>query len=171
VEQGIILAIILSMVAHLRHSYRPYDRLLVPGPTRVWKATRLEDGAQAAPGLLIYRFGASLYYANASRFAQEVIDLLNQAKAPVKWFCLAAETLDDLDFTGSAVLKRVLEGLKEQGITFVICDLQEPVRAEFRRDGLLDMVGRDCVFGDTDDVLDAYSAQAKMREPITEKGD
>jgi SulP family sulfate permease len=159
VEQGIILAILFAIVAHTRHSYMPYDRLLVRGEGKMWSSLPLESGAQARPGLLMYRFGSSLYYANASRFADEVRGLLKDAGEPIRWFCLVAETLDDLDYTGSAVLKRVLDGLGKEGITFVACDVPEPVLRELERDGLLAEIGRENVFGDTDDVIKAYKRQ------------
>ena len=158
VEQGIILAILLSIVAHTRHSYRPYDRLLVRGQGNVWQSQPLESGAQARPGLMIYRFGASLYYANAARFASELGDLVKQAQPSLKWLCLAAETMDDLDYTGSAILRRGLDQLQQAGITFVLCDVQEPVLAEMKKDGLVDLIGEQHFFGDTDDVLRAYKA-------------
>jgi len=159
VEQGILLAILFAIVAHTRHSYAPYDRLLVRGAGKIWTSLPLESGAQARPGLLMYRFGSSLYYANASRFADEVRGLLKATREPIRWFCLVAETLDDLDYTGSAVLKRVMDGLREEGITFVACDVPEPVLRELVRDGLLSEIGRDHVFGDTDDVIKAYKSQ------------
>jgi SulP family sulfate permease len=159
VEQGILLAILFAIVAHTRHSYAPYDRLLVRGAGKMWTSLPLESGAQARPGLLMYRFGSSLYYANASRFADEVRGLLKDAKEPIRWFCLVAETLDDLDYTGSAVLKRVLDGLRREGIAFVACDVPEPVLQELERDGLLSEIGRERVFGDTDDVIKAYKSQ------------
>ncbi len=158
VEQGIILAILLSIVAHTRHSYRPYDRLLVRGEGKVWQSQPLESGAQARPGLIIYRFGASLYYANAARFASELQDLVKQAQPSLKWLCLAAETMNDLDYTGSAILRHGLDQLQQAGITFVLCDVQEPVLAEMKKDGLVDLIGEQHFFGDTDDVLKAYKA-------------
>ena len=159
VEQGIILAILLAIVAHTRHSYMPYDRLLVRGAGKLWTSLPLESGAQARPGLLMYRFGSSLYYANASRFADEVRRLLKVTGEPIRWFCLVAETMDDLDYTGSAVLRRVLDGLRKEGITFVACDVPEPVLEELERDGLLVEIGREHIFGDTDDVIKAYKSQ------------
>ena len=159
VEQGILLAILLAVVAHTRHSYMPYDRLLVRGAGKIWTSLPLESGAQARPGLLMYRFGSSLYYANASRFADETRRLLKAPGEPVRWFCLVAETMDDLDYTGSAVLKRVLDGLRAADITFVACDVPEPVRRELERDGLLDEIGPEHLFGDTDDVIRAYKSQ------------
>ena len=159
VEQGIVLAILLAIVAHTRHSYTPYDRLLVRGAGKIWTSLPLASGAQARPGLLMYRFGSSLYYANASRFADEVRGLLKDASEPIRWFCLVAETLDELDYTGSAVLRRVLDGLRKEGIAFVACDVPEPVLQELERDGLLSEIGREHVFGDTDDVIKAYKSQ------------
>jgi SulP family sulfate permease len=159
VEQGIVVAILLSIIAHLRHSYTPYDRLLVRVEHKMWKSLPLESGAQARPGLLIYRFGSSIYYANASRFSDEVKHLLRDATEPVRWFCLAGETVDDLDFTGSTILARVLTRLGKEGITFVACDIQKPVLTPLGRDGLLDPIGAEHVFGDTDDVIRAYKAQ------------
>jgi high affinity sulfate transporter 1 len=158
VEQGIILAIVISIVAHLRHSYRPYDRLLVPTDSGDWRNGPLDDGSQAADGLLVYRFGASLYYANAGRFATEVWQLVGKARSPVRWFCLDAGNIDDLDFSGSAVLKATIEHLRKQGITFVLCDVQEPVQAELKRDGLLELVGDGLVFEGVRDVLRAYTS-------------
>jgi MFS superfamily sulfate permease-like transporter len=156
VEQGIILAIVISIVAHLRHSYKPYDRLLTPAASGDWQNGPLTDGSQAADGLLIYRFGASLYYANAGRFAAEVRELVAKAGSRVRWFCLDAGNIEDLDFSGSAVLKAIVEGLGKQGVTFVLCDVQDPVRAELERDGLLELIGADHVFDGPGEALQAY---------------
>ena len=158
VEQGIILAIVISIVAHLRHSYRPYDRVLFPKQGGDWGDDAVASGEQAAQGLLVYRFGASLYYANASRFAAEVRDLIAKSAGPVRWFCLAAGNVEDLDFSGSAVLKATLEDLGRRGITFVATDVQEPVLAELKRDGLLEVIGEAHVFEGVGDVLRAYQA-------------
>ncbi len=72
VEQGILLAIFLSIVEHIYHSYRPYDTLISIAPDRRVIFTPYDSGQQAAPGLAVYRFGASLYYANATRFTAEI---------------------------------------------------------------------------------------------------
>ncbi len=81
VEEGIILAIVLSVIIHLRHSYRPNDRLVTltdDGP----RTTGIADGTQARPGLVIYRFGANLYYANAARLSEEILALVDDADPP-----------------------------------------------------------------------------------------
>jgi MFS superfamily sulfate permease-like transporter len=158
VEQGILLAIVLSMIAHLRHSYRPNDRLLFPTVAGDWRSGPLSTGVQAAPGLIVYRFGASLYYANASRFAEEVKALVDQASVPIRWFCLAAGVVEDLDYTGSAVLKAVVAALDERGVTFVACDVHAFVLTELKRDGLLDVIGPQNIFASVGEALQAYTA-------------
>ena len=75
VEQGILLAIVLSILDHLRRSYKPNDTVLVRTPHDTLASRPVAEGGQAAPGLVVYRFAASLYYANANHFADEVRQL------------------------------------------------------------------------------------------------
>ena len=74
VEYGIILAIVASMVDHLRHSYSPLNSILVKSAEGHWRAVPVGPGVRTAEGLVVYRFGTSLYYANAARLAQDVAD-------------------------------------------------------------------------------------------------
>ena len=141
---------------HLRHSYRPPDRLLVQGPSERWLGKPLASGAQAAPGLAIYRFGASLYYANANRFAEEVRAIRKAAQPPLEWLCVVAEAMIDVDYTGSAVLRGGIERAHGHGITVVVCEVPDEVKAELDKDGLTELIGEDHFFGDIDDVLEAY---------------
>jgi len=156
VEQGMIIAIVLSIVIHLRHSYRPSDKLLVQGPTERWLGKPLASGAQAAPGLAMYRFGASLYYANTSRFANETREIRKNAQPALEWFCVVAEAMIDVDYTGSTVLRGGIERLHKHGITVVVCEVPDEVKAELDKDGLTELIGEDNFYGDVDDVLEAY---------------
>jgi high affinity sulfate transporter 1 len=165
VQEGIFVAIAASIVAHIRHSYHPYDRLLARFEGKVWKSLPLESGVQARKGLLIYRFGASLYYANASRFHEEVERLVHDAPIPIRWFCVAMESVTDVDFTATLWLERTVRDLQARGVTVVLCDVTEPVQAELRRDGLLDLVGEGNLFPDTDDVIRAYRLKTGIDEP------
>src|SRR6476619_4065558 len=96
VEQVILLAIVLSILDHLRFSYKPNDAVLVPDADGAWKERPLEQAAQAVPGLAVYRFGANLYYANANRFADQVrtLSLGRDGDAP-RWICVDAEAFGD----------------------------------------------------------------------------
>lgn len=165
VREGILLAIALSIVAHLRHSYRPYDRLLFPTPDGDWNDGPLATGVQAVTGLLMYRFGAGLYYANASRFAAEIEELVAEALCPVRWLCLVAGNIGDVDYTGSVILKQLIDDLAEDGVQFVLCDVPDPVLDELRRDGVLAMIGEDKVFVNKGAVLAAYRALPPVALP------
>ena len=77
---------------------------------------------QAAPGLVIYRFGAGLYYANATRFTEEVLAILEEADPQVEWFCLSGASIGDVDYSGAGAIRQVASEVKERGATFVICD-------------------------------------------------
>ena len=75
VEQGIILAMVLSIIDHLRFSYRPHDTYQTINPAGHWRSTRVsasDPPVAAIPGLVIYRFGASLYYANSNLFQEQI---------------------------------------------------------------------------------------------------
>src|SRR5262249_28164798 len=104
VEQGILLAIVLSLIDHTQHGYRPKNVVLVPGETGVWHAQPVATRAQALPGLLLYRFTHSMYYANAQQLSDEVLDLVKRAQPPVRWFCLDASAVDDVDYSPPATL-------------------------------------------------------------------
>ena len=67
VEYGIALAVVASIVDHLRHSYSPLNSVLVKSPAGHWHAAPVGPGARTEEGLVIYRFGTSLYYANAAK--------------------------------------------------------------------------------------------------------
>jgi MFS superfamily sulfate permease-like transporter len=168
VEQGIIVAIVISIILHLRHSYRPYDRLLLPQEDGDWKDDSIESGVQARPGLIVYRFGSSLYYANANRFVEEVRDLVRHATTPVRWFCLHAATVDDIDFSGSFVLRVLVKELADHGVTFVVADAPEPVMRELERDGLVDIIGKDHIFPGHFELFAAYEALPAAADPGAE---
>jgi SulP family sulfate permease len=164
VEQGIIVAIVLSVVIHLRHSYMPSDKLLVPSSGR-WLSKPLASEAQAAPGLALYRFGASLYYANAGRLVEETRAIRKNADPPLEWLCLVAEAVIDVDYTGSAVLRGAVERLQRHGITAVVCDVSDEVKAELDKDGLTELIGAGNFYGDIDDVLAAYRDRGPSPSP------
>ncbi len=155
VEQGILIAIILSIIAHLRHSYRPLNLLLVPKAGGAMKTVPLESGQQAVEGLLIYRFGSNLYFANEDRFAEDIIDLAIK-NGSLKWFCISATNIGDIDFTSAETLKKVYTQLRKLGITLVLSEVVQPVMSELDKDGITQMVGKDHIFESVQDVIEAY---------------
>ena len=155
VEQGILLAIAISIIAHVRHSYRPTDRLV----TYEHEETNLHPLAsniQAAPGLLIYHFGANLYYANAQAFEGEVLDLVAQASPKVKWLAIASGSIGDIDFTAAEMIRQLVPSLKEKGVRFVVSEVPDESMAELRASGLVELIGEQNFFAGIHDLIEGY---------------
>ena len=129
VEPGIILAIVLSLIDHTRRGYRPKNVVLVPAASGVWHAKPVATRAQAMPGLIIYRFTHSMYYANSQQLSEEILHLVNTAEAPVRWFCLDASAVDDVDYSAAETLRSLYGMLKEKGICLVVAQVLDDVKA------------------------------------------
>ena len=159
VEQGILLAIALSLIDHTRRGYRPKNALVVPGESGTWHAQPVSTAAQAAPGLMIYRFTHSMYYANSQQLTEEVTRLVNSAQPPLRWFCLDGSAVDDVDYSAAETLRSLFDILKEKGIRLVVAQVMEDVRAESRYE-LRQLFGEDAFFDTLGDVMTAYQAQS-----------
>ncbi|HYJ12302.1 MAG TPA: SulP family inorganic anion transporter, partial [Thermomicrobiales bacterium] len=164
VEQGIILAMVLSIIDHLRLSYHPHDTYLTTNPAGHWGSTRVsvtDPPVAAIPGLVIYRFGASLYYANANLFQEEMRHIITSDPPPT-WLCLDAAEIGDIDFSGGEVLAGLLAEMEEHGVRLVFADLPDAVRSELIKDGTSPHIGDDAFFGSTQEVVEAF----QQRESI-----
>jgi len=164
VEQGILLAIAASIVDHLRHSYEPRSSVLAKSPTGHWHSLAVSADARTADGLVIYRFGSGLYFANASRFAADVTSLTGSA-AGVRWFCLDAAAIGDFDYTAAAVLTRVHDRLRGAGIRLVLSGVIDPVRAQLDRYGLSTQIGAGGFYETSGEVLAEYQAGTADSNP------
>jgi sulfate permease, SulP family len=165
VAQGIILAIVVSLVDHLRVSYHPYTRVMVPnteGPG--WHRDPVGPDTRTRPGLVIYRFGGTLYYANANHLLHDVRVLLSGTDDPVRWFCLDAPAIPDVDYTGGESLKQVCALVRQHSARFVISEPTGPVRRELVRYGIVERIGAEATYPDMVAVLLAYEAAT---EPST----
>ena len=158
VEQGIILAMVLSIVEHMYHSYRPYDTLVAVAPDGTRGPAPLAERAEAAPGLAIYRFGAGLYYANGSRFTEAIMDVVEAADPPLRWLGVSASAIGDVDYSGADTIRQVAEELARTGVDFAICNLSPEVRRQLDAYGLAESIGIDRIFTTEDDLLNAYRA-------------
>jgi MFS superfamily sulfate permease-like transporter len=146
VEQGILLAVALSLLRHVRHSYRPHTSVLAPDAAGRWLPTPAQPGAQSEPGLVVYRFGADLFYANASRFSAEVRALIGQAPAPVRWFVVDAGAITDIDYSAARDLRDLFDELTDRGLVLVFGRVGPDLRADMGRHGILALIGAGRVF-------------------------
>ncbi len=162
VEQGIILAMVLSVLDHIRRSYHPRDTVLVASPSGGVRSVPVADVAdgKVETGLVIYRFAASLYYANANQFSEEVRSILERPEGAPSWFCVDAAAIGDVDYSAGETLVAVHGQMQEHGTRLVFADVDEDVRAELDRYGITDLVGADAFFDSVTDVVAAYRAAA-----------
>jgi MFS superfamily sulfate permease-like transporter len=116
----------------------------------------VESGNQAAPGLAVYQFGANLYYANEARFTSEILEIVKNASPRLRWLCLSATSIQDIDFSGSEALKHLYWELKKRDIELVISSVEDPVMRQLERDKFIDLIGKEHIFEFTKDVLLAY---------------
>ena len=154
VEQGIILAIIASIISHLRRSYHPNNNVLTIDGARTHMVP-VSPTTRSLPGLIVYRFNASLYYANANYFQEEVTSLLeSKDPEPVRTFCIAAEGIDDVDYSAAETIRQIHDTAVEQGVTIKFAELQPSVIDEFRRLGLVELFGESAFYESIVDVVD-----------------
>jgi high affinity sulfate transporter 1 len=158
VKQGILLAICLSLIDHTRRGYAPKNAVLVPGKSGVWDARPLESKVQAVPGLYIYHFAHSMYYANSQRLTEEITALVSTADPPVRWFCIDASSVDDVDYTAAETIRSLHATLKAKGIRLVIAQVLENVKADSRYQ-MRQLFGDEAFYKTLEDLLKGYQRQ------------
>jgi SulP family sulfate permease len=160
VEQGIILAIILSILAHLRRSYSPRNAVLGADGGH-WRSVPVDPVPQPEPGLVVYRWGGSLYFANSARFDEQVSGLAEPEGMPLTWLCVDAVAMGEVDYTGGETLIQVNSELKERGVRLVLAGVSEPVRKTLDTAGVTAAIGTDAYYPSVVDVLEKYEAHGK----------
>jgi MFS superfamily sulfate permease-like transporter len=156
VEQSILLAIVLSLVVHTRHGYLVSSKLLAFDQDYGWRALKVATGQQIMPGLMIYRFMHSIYYANTQVLTTEIADLVTGAHPPLSWFCIDMAAVDDVDFTAAEALRKLHGIVEKQGARLVFCEVVDDVMEEFDRSGLTELFGKGAFFTGPVSVLSAY---------------
>ena len=155
VEQGILLAIVLSMTDHTRHGYQPKTAVLERTDTGRWVSHPVTSHAQAVPGLMIYRFSHSLYYANSRRFSEELTTLINTAQPPLRWLCIDAASVTHMDYSAAETMKSLMALLEERQIRLVIAQVMVDMDPDDPFD-LQKLVGEEAFYDTLDDVVEAY---------------
>ncbi|HEY7146475.1 MAG TPA: SulP family inorganic anion transporter [Streptosporangiaceae bacterium] len=156
VQDGIVVAVVVSTIDHLRHSYRPLSSVLLKSAAGHWQPVPVTQGARTEDGLVVYRFGSSLYYANASRLLADVSVL---AGTPgLRWLVLDGAAIGDVDFTAASVLMEVAGHLHARNITFAVSSLLTPVRHQLDRYGLSGTAGPDAYYDTPGAALEAFRA-------------
>lgn len=160
VERGIFLAIGLSVLDHLRQEYHPKDVVLVPrevtpGHAGKWQAAPANAGTESARGLLVYRFEAPLFFANADYFEARLQALITGAPHPVQWLVLDLAGISDVDFTAGLTFLKLVERWQRQHITIALAQCGD-ISDTLDRLGITAKIGAAHRFESISEAVDAY---------------
>jgi MFS superfamily sulfate permease-like transporter len=164
VEQGIILAVVLSLLQHVRRSYRPLTAVLIRDEVGHW---RLEDplpGKMAEEGMVIFWFGADLFYANAAFFTEQVRRLVHESPTPVRWIVIDASAITGLDFSAGRALTELQQDLARLGVVLALIIVEVRHRGDLERMGTVDAIGVDRIFLSRESCLSAYSSETAAQK-------
>ena len=169
VEQSIVFAVVLSLLDHTRQGYRPHNSLVIRDEERGLRAQPISlrpyggkgamhpSSLQAEPGLMIYRFSHSVYYANTELLVSQVTQLLEAAAPPLQWFCIDAAAIDDIDFTGATKLRAVHDTLGKAGVKLVFAHVSDEVRNMLERYEIAGLMDKALLFDSLRTVVHAYT--------------
>jgi MFS superfamily sulfate permease-like transporter len=158
VERGILLALVLSLLQHIRHTYRPPTAVILRDATEHWRMEPVAPGKMIEPGLVMFWFGADLYYANSNHFVEETRLLINESPTPVKWLVLDAGAITAIDFSASRALLDLHRELSRRGVVLALTRVNTSLNADLEREGLRKVVGVSHIFISRRHCLKAYRA-------------
>jgi SulP family sulfate permease len=139
VGQGIVLAMAYSLLRHVRHSYQPHSAVLIEDAGGHWRPTPAVPGTMSGPGLIVFQFGADLFYANAGRFAEDVRGLVDGAPTPVRWLIVDAGAMTSVDYSAARVLRALVDDLSRGGVMVLLVHAEASLLGDLRRHRLADV--------------------------------
>jgi high affinity sulfate transporter 1 len=144
---GIGLAIAIAIIQFLWDAWRPHFAVLgrAEGLKGYHDITRYPDARQIV-GLVLFRWDAPLFFANAELFKERVLDLAAAAAGPVRWFVVAAEPITSVDVTAADALSELEKTLSEAGVKLCFAELKDPVKDKLKRFGLFEQIGEKFFF-------------------------
>jgi len=144
---GILLAIVIAVIEFLWDGWRPHSAVLgrADGVKGYHDITRYPE-ARRIPGLVLFRWDAPLFFANAELFKERVLAAAASSPTPAKWVVVAAEPVTSVDVTASDSLSELIAQLKAQGIDFKFAELKDPVKDKLKRFGLFQELGEATFF-------------------------
>ncbi len=155
--QGILLAIIAALLEFVGDGWRPHYAVLgrAEGVKGYHDLKRYPD-ARLIPGLLIFRWDAPLFFANAEQFHKQVLTEINDCPTPVSWFVVAAEPMTSVDFTAADMLVELDNELHKAGIQLIFAELKDPVKDKLKRYELSTRFDNSHFYPTLGEAVDAY---------------
>jgi MFS superfamily sulfate permease-like transporter len=144
---GIGLAIAIAIIQFLWDSWRPHSAVLgrAQGVKGYHDITRYPD-ARRIPGLVLFRWDAPLFFANAELFKERVLDAMATSPTPVRWLVVAAEPVTNVDVTAGDTVAELHHALQAMGVELCFAELKDPVKDKLKRFGLFAQLGEQFFF-------------------------
>jgi len=157
VIQGIFIAVALALLGFVWRAWRPHDAVMgrVDGLKGYHDITRYPE-AKRVPGLVLFRWDAPLFFANAEIFREHVRQAIADAPTPTKWVVVAAEPVTDIDITAAEALSALDDDLQQAGIELGFAEMKDPVKDRLKRYGLFTKLGADLFFPTLGQAVDRY---------------
>jgi high affinity sulfate transporter 1 len=162
VEQGIILAVVLSLLQHVHHSYRPHTGVIVRDAAGNWSLEGPVPGKMAEPGLVMFWFGRDLFYANVAFFAEQARRLVDDSPSPVRWLVIDATAITGLDFSAGRAVAELQQDLAKAGVALAFVEVPEKHHLDLERMGLVDLIGASRIFDSRHACVAAYKSECLM---------
>ncbi|WP_146241869.1 SulP family inorganic anion transporter, partial [Pseudomonas jessenii] len=161
--EGIGLAIVIAIVEFLWDAWRPYSAVLgrADGVKGYHDIKRYPD-ARLVPGLVLFRWDAPLFFANAELFSDRVLDAVAASPTPVRWLVVAAEPVTSVDVTSADMLAELDDTLHAAGIELCIAEMKDPVKDKLKRFGLFARLGETAFFPTIGTAVDSYVANYQV---------
>ena len=144
---GIGLAIAIAIIQFLWDGWRPHSAVLgrAHGVKGYHDITRYPD-ARRIPGLVLFRWDAPLFFANAELFKERALDAVAKSPTPVRWLVVAAEPVTGVDVTAGDTVAELSDALRAMGIELCFAELKDPVKDKLKRFGLFAQLGEKYFF-------------------------
>ena len=144
---GIGLAIVIAVIEFLWDGWRPHSAVLgrAEGVKGYHDITRYPD-ARLIPGLVLFRWDAPLFFANAEWFQDRVLEAVASSPSPVRWLVVAAEPVTSVDVTAADMLAELDEALHAAGVELCFAEMKDPVKDKLKRFGLFARLGETAFF-------------------------
>jgi high affinity sulfate transporter 1 len=164
VLEGIGIAIVLSLANFVRKYWRPHSTELgkvagVPG----YHDRERHPEASTIDGLLIVRYDAPLFFANAPDFGRTLQEMLRETDRPIERVVVVGNAITDIDSTGAEILGDVLDDLARRDIRFAFAGLKGPVKDRLRSYGLYDRIGDANFFPNTISCVEAHREEGQVK--------
>ncbi len=156
---GIGVAIGVALITFIRRAWVPHSAELVrvDGSKGYHDAQRHPEGHRV-PGLVLFRFDAPLFFANADEFEERVVGLLASTPEPIRWVVVTAEPITDVDATAADMLSRLSDTLDERQVVLAFAELKGHVRERLSRFGVVDQIGAEHFYRTVGEAVHAYVA-------------